>query len=536
MVADLFVRAYSMKELTVLELLKKYKKWVEQGEIQFLKQSRLQGDILSPLNKIIDDFQRAEDEVTQEPKKGISDALNWYQTHTHGRELWQELIRHSLYFIDNSSKGNSKLTDYLDKATHFEELLYGLENYRDHTLHSLWVYLIGEYLLREVLPKIYANLNWYLYNDIEKEQEIYDYPEDLVNYSIENEEQIKNEVNNKKDAIWCVMALCHDLGYSLSQLDKLNERVRDVLEFFTLPEFKHIGYSLDLEHQYLVSQFLELMAMDVRIIPSENCKEKGIKVKEKVLIKSYRDDSTYWRVCRALEKKQHGILSSYLIYKILGIFADAWMRGSGEEWGLDDAEAIDNIIRGDILYGIAQHDFDFAHLNQLSSLADILMVADELEEFSRYGREVSTRQYRDTTANASIEVTPENPKQGDNIDIEIRYKLQEYLELDDLAFFFERKARKLSKIYSLEEAKEEKYCSINSIKIIVEKKESENQYYFHLCKDPLKTKASLPKTEIDNVLYDLGEYYLRCHDQIYVLTQNKEIPLDKWLQKGNVKF
>ncbi len=77
------------------------------------------------------------------------------------------------------------------------------------------------------------------------------------------------------------------------------------------------------------------------------------------LIKCYRDDSIYWRLCRALEKKQHGILSSYLIYKIPGIFADATVRGPAEEWGLDDNEAVENIIRGDILFAIAQHELRY---------------------------------------------------------------------------------------------------------------------------------------------------------------------------------
>ena len=87
-----------------------------------------------------------------------------------------------------------------------------------------------------------------------------------------------------------------------------------------------------------------------------------------MLIKCYRDDSTYWRLCRALEKKEHGILSSYLIYKILGIFAESSVRGPAEEWGLNDIEAKENTIRGDILFAIAQHEFDFAHLNQLAQI------------------------------------------------------------------------------------------------------------------------------------------------------------------------
>jgi len=319
-------------------------------------------------------------------------------------------------------------------------LLYGLEPYyRDHILHLLWVYLIGEYILRDLLPNIYSNLNWYLFNDIERDKS--DYSSKLLREAQKKEKKLCESVNKHKDAIWCIMALCHDLGYSLSKLEKLNERVQDVLKYFDLPNFRRIGYSLDIEHQSLVSQFLELMAMDVRIVPSTDQKE--------VVVKCYRDDSTYWRLCRAFEKKQHGILSAYLIYKILGIFADTWVRGPAEEWGLDDEESRDSIIRGDILFAIAQHTFDFAHMDELNSLADILILADELEEFSRYGRDMLSRQYYDTTAETRICFKPKNPQKGKNVEIEIIYEAYERLPKKEFRDFFKRKAEQICKFFSL---------------------------------------------------------------------------------------
>lgn len=377
-----------MRKLNIVELLTNYKNWVEKGKIQFLQNDiHERKNIIQLLNGLISEFSEA-------LKKGdLSENLDWREAHKKGRDLWHALASKSLNYIDPSSKGNSELFRYLDAATEFEDLLYGLEEYyRDHTLHSLWVYFIGEHIIRDHLPEIHNNLNWYLYNDIEHEKE--QHSQKLIKDSQKKEKEICTEANNKRDAIWCIMALCHDLGYSLAKLNKLNEKVKNVLQFFDIPDFTRIGYSLDIEHQFIVNQFLELMAMDVRIVPSTDKKD--------VLIKCYRDDSTYWRLCRAFEKKQHGILSSYLIYKILGIFADAWMRGPAEEWGLDDKEAIDNIIRGDILFAIAQHEFDFAHLNSVGSLADILILSDELEEFSRYGRQMLSRKYHDTTADAEI--------------------------------------------------------------------------------------------------------------------------------------
>lgn len=518
------------EKIKVLTLLEKYKNWVEKGQIQFLKGDSK--DILKYLEELINDFRKAEDEAKQ-AEVSINEKLDWHETHKKGRELWHKLASYSLHDIDEGSKGNAKLFEFLDAATEFEDLLYGLEPYyRDHTLHSLWVYFIGEYILRELIPNIHNNLNWYLFNDIKRDKKEYKYSKKLVEEANKQEDGFCREVNKHKDAIWCLMALCHDLGYSLAKLKNLNKKVEKVLSFLDISDFKHIGYSLDIEHQYLVSQFLELMAMDVRIVPSENFRNKGIKLKEKVLVKCYRDDSTYWRLSRALEKKEHGILSSYLIYKIIGMFADTSVRGPAEEWGLDDEEVPDNIIRGDILFAIAQHEFEFAHLNQLGSLADILVLADELEEFSRLGRQLLSRKYYDTTAEAAVCFKANNKKikSGEDIEIEMIYYAKQK-ERKGFLEFFKRKAERICSLYSLEQDRYQektKGCNVKTIKLTVTWEKEE--YYFYLSGDPTKTTGYLPKTKYKNG-YPKGKYDLKCYDdKLYILHENVEISLDDWIK------
>jgi len=399
------------------------------------------------------------------------------------------------------------------------------EYYRDHTLHSLWVYLIGEHLLRDLLPNIHGNLNWYVYNDFDSTSS---YKKDLVNQARKREGTICEAVNAKRDAIWCLIALCHDLGYSLAKLDKINARVRDVLKFFDLTDFKQVGYTLDLEQQYLVSQVLELMAMEVHLEPSEWYHDNSIDIDERVKIRCYRDDSTYWRLCRAFEQKQHGVFSAYLLYKVLCIFADAWMGDSAGEWGLDDSAAEYNVIRGDILFAIAQHEFDFAHVNQLGSLAEILLVADELEEFSRYGREMLTREYSDTTADAGIRFTPKNPKQGDKVEIDIVYDYDADRDSDDYFKFFWRKAQKLCKIYSLDQDEGDRYCTI--VRLRMTAKYKNHELFFELRQGAEnKNKGYLPKTMMGATVFDEGKYDLSCtDDRIDVHTEKGKVDLEKW--------
>lgn len=506
-----------MEKLSILGLLKDYKSFVSRGKVQFLKKgSDDQKYILKLLNDLKSDFDNA-----SKKQGNLSDNLDWFVTHKKGCQLWHELASLALKNIDKNSKGNSELFKFLKAATDFEDILYGLEPYyRDHTLHSLWVYLIGEYLLRGQLSDIYNNLNWYFINDIENEKS--NYSKKLIDASKQKEKDIYKRVNENKDAIWCIIALCHDLGYSLAKLDKLNDKAFAVLKFFDLQDFRHIGYSLDIEKQYLVSQFLELMAMDLRIVPDQTLKD--------VLVKCYRDDSTYWMLCKALEKKQHGILSAYLIYKILGIFKDSWVRGPAEEWGLDDSEIHENITRGIILFAIAQHEFDFAFIYELGGLGEILILADELEEFSRYGRETLSRKYHDTIANSSIKFIPDKPKQGKDIKIIITYDVMEHLNKKAFYGFFRRKSEQLCKFYSLSEyTGRDKYSAIESIKIVV--KHKIGNLYFQIFRDVSMIKGKLPKTKIDDVNFKEGEYNLICiDDEIYYKTQNAEkISLETWL-------
>jgi len=540
------------EKLDVSRLLEKYKEWVDKEKINFLKKSSDRENI----SKQVEELKNKHFSDGGRKNRGEED---WYQLHEDGTTLWRDLASCALNDIDENSKGNSKLFEFLKAATEFEDLLYGLEPYyRDHTLHSLWVYLIGEYIIRELIPKNHKGMNWYLYNDIDHDQKKYDYPKELVKEAEEQEKKFVGRVAKHKDAIWCIIALCHDLGYSLEKLKNLNEKVQAVLKFYDVPDFKHVGYSLDIEHQYILSQFLELMAMDVRIVPSEDWEIEDLKEKlnngdltpdqykkkleQKVLIKCYRDDSTYWRLCRALEKRQHGILSAYLIYKILDIFSDTSVRGPAEEWGLDDNEVAYNIIRGDVLFAIAQHQFDFAHLNQLSSLADVLMLADELEEFSRYGRQLTSRRYYPTTANAELSIKNKDEKEGkkEYLGLVISYESKHTKRIDFLEFFW-RKAKRLCETYSLDLRKQEKeekeeeeeskkteifrhedrYYYIKNIKMNV--KYGDEEYYFYIDKNSDISEAKLPETLIDGVECKATTYPIRCWDDNVIVHNIEEL-------------
>lgn len=574
-------------ELTVKKLLDAYKDLVESERISFIP--RADTKILTLVNKLIEIFNSAEDQLEtynkQNPidKKSLSDYIPTHTVHDKAAKLWENLCSYALNKIDSGAKGNSILFKFLEEATRFEDLLYGLETYyRDHTLHSLWVYLIGEYLMTHQLENLQGrNFNWYICNDIKHDEQKFDYPKSFVTFSENNmQNKIIDKVECNKDAIWCIIALCHDLGYSLEKLTLLNDRVFKILEYFTISNQKNAGYILDVEHQYLITQFLELVSMDVRIVPSDeylmfyadreerknSLQIKGLndklsekekveldliisdkltlgdekRLEELILVKSYRDDSTYWRLCQSLEKKNHGILSAYLLYKLIGIFSESSVIGNGEEWGLSEDEAKENLIAGNILFAISQHTFDFAFLNTLNSLPDLLIFADEIEEFSRFGREMQSRKYYDTTADVTIKFDPIDTKLRQKIRFEIIYNVAEHLDKPSYYKFFVRKVENLCKKYSLSESVEDKrhnpyniptFCKIGNIKLTIKSKKGFKELYFQISDKKDKIEGFLPKNE------ELGGkkdsiYKLECiDDKIYVKAPYRNIrySLKEWL-------
>ena len=133
----------------VTDLIDDYKKWVKNGEIQFLEDNTTE-DFRNFLNLL--------DILKEENENKTSDDEDWFKIHETGRKLWHNLISKALNYIDKTSKGNSELFEYLDVSSKFEDLLYGVDDYyRDHMIHSLWVYFIGEHIMRKHLPEIHGN-------------------------------------------------------------------------------------------------------------------------------------------------------------------------------------------------------------------------------------------------------------------------------------------------------------------------------------------------------------------------------------------
>ena len=66
--------------------------------------------------------------------------------------LWKYFFGHAFKSITQNHRGYHDLLDYFDQYAHYENVLFALDKkHRDHVIHSVWVMLIGFYLMKKSL-------------------------------------------------------------------------------------------------------------------------------------------------------------------------------------------------------------------------------------------------------------------------------------------------------------------------------------------------------------------------------------------------
>lgn len=280
------------------------------------------------------------------------------------QRLWPHFVRNAIKFLrynDPRDKGELKfdfgvksLTDYFEDFSKFEELLYGIdEYYRDHTLHVFRVYLLGEFIIRKIFEDNSNKIN------------IFDQPE-----------EIKIEIS-EKEAIWCLIALCHDLGYPLERIDELNKKLIKILDYFGTSHFQRVRFSLPFEGAILDRFILKILSSKLEKANNEGY---NIKIQSKY----------YAKYSNSYEKLNHGMMSCILLMKNLVYFKETdykpLLKQREERTSkvinvLDDAKQY--LIRREILRAIASHDNQDIYHIDMNTFSFLLIICDEIQEWSR---------------------------------------------------------------------------------------------------------------------------------------------------------
>jgi hypothetical protein len=320
---------------------------------------------------------------------GCIGRLQKYPLHRQEREnlqqLWRLLVGCAILYLkscderelhhDDGDYGVEALFYYFRDFCEYEKLLYGSsEYYRDHVTHLFRVFLLGEYLLRSVNV---GDVRW-----------------ESIDVDDAHFSEDKKLSPDEKEAMWCLMALTHDLGYPLEVSHKINRKVGDMLgrlnvDMATIVQSQQ---SAELNDHIMRLMSASLKPVPVQLAPptTQTGLDEGKKKETKNKPESEPERNFHtqlqpkylWKFLRALEGHDHGIHSSILLFKSLVFFLET-------DYGFDmakmlgEADARQFLIRQQVLRSVAAHNCDSIYHLRVAEFPFLLRIVDEMQEWSR---------------------------------------------------------------------------------------------------------------------------------------------------------
>ncbi|MGL4338699.1 MAG: hypothetical protein ACRCST_17565 [Turicibacter sp.] len=344
------------------------------------------------------------------------------------KKLWKCLFEAALTYIDDDKRGYDKLFKFFDEYVSFEELIFASDSfYRDHTLHCLWVYFLGEYMKsNEQFKTIYVALadESKKYGTMAMDLKSLNMP-DVFEEMIEMLE-LYTEMDKYHQSIQCLTALTHDLGYPIKKIEKINKCIKSIIPYFSIKDFNEFSFNYSTIDQAYIERFIELLSWSFKaqiksvdefegmfkqvfecdtqgnligfnkeailsLTPLELTVLKKSLTMEFYVIKEQSNELTY---SNDFEEYKHGIMSAFLLMKNIKCF-----NGMSLSYYLDGKvgkfnKSIVNVLaKIDILTAITNHTSEGYRISNIDSTSAFLTFIDELEEFSRISRANQNREY-----------------------------------------------------------------------------------------------------------------------------------------------
>lgn len=282
------------------------------------------------------------------------------------KELWKSLLSNAIVYLkskdtredihDDKDYGVENLARYLDSFNEYEGLLYGSDRkYRDHISHMFCVYLLGDYVIRK-------SLNGYEHISIA--------PEKMGN-------EITFE-DGEKEAMWCIIALTHDLGYPFSAIKKINKLARGMLENFGVQNFQELAFNL--HRQPLYDHILNFISSGLIYLNNDEINEKSKTLEKKYL--THPQFKYFLKLSSSFENYKHGLFSSILLMKNLVYFLESDYSDDIKK-PLNKQDAKQFLIKNTILRSIAAHTCDDIYFLRVQEFPFLLFIFDEMHDWQR---------------------------------------------------------------------------------------------------------------------------------------------------------
>ncbi len=276
-------------------------------------------------------------------------------------EIWRYLLGKAIVYLkftdtreehhDDEDYGVEKLTKFFKTFREFEPLLYGSEEaqYREHIGHTVSVFLAGEYIIS----------NSFGFSEIEI------YSEGLKRKDMKT--IIEPDV---KEAMWCVMALLHDLGIALEKIPEINPKARNMLSEFGIGNIQELSYPVG---------FSRLEDFGLRLISSDVSRFNTGKDEKYI---HHVQSKYFMKFSEAYERRNHGIIGALVVLKNLVFFLETdYSEDRHKPLNRDDVKHF--ILRREILRSIASHSNENIYYLRIQQFPFLLMIFDEIHEWAR---------------------------------------------------------------------------------------------------------------------------------------------------------
>jgi hypothetical protein len=256
-------------------------------------------------------------------------------------------------FFDEGSLGVVELEKLLESFQSFEGMLYGSapDRYRDHLAHAFRVWILGHAILKIGLGG---------------KLEIGDQPNGIRKLSPQEWE-----------AMWAIAALSHDIGYPVEAIERITDKSKSALRGLGLLPAGDLRFTFSQQMLPFNDTVIRLMSSRLTVSHQQPLP------KDKSPYYTHLQNKYYLKFLKSSDQLKHGIVSALLLSKSLVYFLESDLSTDSIEPFSNDEDAVQFLIRREILRAIASHTCqDIYHL-KFNTLPFLLYMTDELQCWGR---------------------------------------------------------------------------------------------------------------------------------------------------------
>lgn len=336
------------------------------------------------------------------------------------QEAWEFFLLKALNSITDNHRGFAELCKYYDEFVKYENYLFAIDkNHRDHTIHSIWVMLLGYYFI----------FNEPTFNSLEH---LFKYANNTAN----DRERFIQKIRENEKELWCITSLIHDLGYPIEKTKKANDIMSKMINNYGLLSTQVFDYGFSAVHQTAIEELLNSLSATIYLNGNDS-------------FSVHFGPGNKIDYAKSMERLDHGIMSAYLVQLYLDFICEGiniTRGGTGLYKDIDIGSR--HTMTVTMLEAIASHTNRNSYTPMFNDIRTLLFLCDELEEFSRYYLSEERGEWIDSNCITSYEV--------DNHNLQMYYLFNDDNIEDDAIEFFWKKVRKLNSRFRMKSGEIEK--------------------------------------------------------------------------------